>query len=607
MGYPENLHAALEQLQEHLLQSWQLSLEELRTEAESLRKELAQVYEEKVLLNDQYEKLRHEMESIRLEQVQSQIELGELRALKDRHQATEAELQTLKDQDLERLTKIQQLETELKEVREYLQKEADQNARLTLELVDLKVAMDSERRHRHDTYEGFPSLNLPDLLPEEKEADESQILQKLAYEDSVTGLPNFHLGQRYLEVELAKKDKYTLALAILQVERWDDLEKLLGTPLSHELLGLFCERVRQCLRQEDVLVRGPGEEFWVIFPLPQGGPLGLKTLQDMVNRTLVKLFDALKTPFHLEEHKLVLQVNGGASLSQGQEEAPVVLERARMALAEVGKKGGNRLMVFQPEMEKRRKRLHQQVPLLRQALVRGQFDLRFQPIVELKTGMIKGVESLVRWNHPSEGILEPPAFLQAACESGLIIGIGDWVMGQVCQISKNHRQIYWSINISVQELMQADFVRRLTKAIEAAQLSRPDFIVIEVKEEELAGNHPRLLTTLKELRGWKIQLAIDDFSFDAVSMKWLESRGVSYIKLSPEVTQNLDQMLMRNLVRGAVMAADGMGAKVVAKGLENQGQLDLALENGCHWGQGHRLCSPLTFHEIEERLRTRKS
>ncbi|MBT9583304.1 EAL domain-containing protein [bacterium] len=603
MSYPDDVEAELQRLKSALVRSWESNQKSQQGETESLRLELAREYEEKAQLNEQYQSIRRELEAIRLQQVDTQIEMGELRGQRDQHQQKAVETGKLQDCLNQAEEEIARLRAELEKVREQLHLEAEQSSRLTLEMVDLKLAQEAERRLHRGLSDGPPRLNLPDLIPDERPLDESRLLQKLAYEDAVTGLPNFRLGERYLQVELTKA--MTVALVMLRAERLDEIKKLLGTELSDELLNLFSQRMSKGLRQEDALVRGPGDDFWVIMPTQARGPLGLKTMTDTVTRTVSGLFEALKVPFHVDEQKIQLVMACGVCCSQGQEEVDQVIERALLALAAACGKGGNRLVNFQPELEKPARKRNQLIPLLRQALHRGQFELRFQPIVELKTGLIKGVESLLRWNHPLEGILEPSTFLEAACKSGVIVGIGDWVMGNVCALSQAYRSIYWSFNVSAQELIQADFTRRLTKAMEAAKLSRPEFIVVEVSEDQLAGNDSRLLAVIKELRGWKVQLAIDDFSFDAFSMKRLQSRGVNYVKLSHEVTHNLDQVLVRNLVRGAVLAADGLGAKVVAKGIENQGHLDLALENGCHWGQGHLLCSPLPWPELEEKLKNR--
>lgn len=153
--------------------------------------------------------------------------------------------------------------------------------------------------------------------------------------------------------------------------------------------------------------------------------------------------------------------------------------------------------------------------------------------------------------------------------------------------------------------MQADLPRKLTRAMEAAQLNRPDFIVLECQESDLARPDPRIAANLKALKGWKVGLAVDDFQFDQLALRGLEKQGIGFLKLSAQITNDLDQPVVRNLVKGGLLAAEAAGSRLLLKGIENQGLLDQALETGCSWGQGHRLCPPLTWPELEARLAAR--
>lgn len=698
MGYPEHLKAALEQLQEHLLQCWELSLYELRQENESLRLEIAQQYEDKLQLEEQHVTLkaelaalqasRTEQESDKIRQLETEIvdqrarfqetleidnevarrlkdeiailqtgraeaesektrqlegELQELRVLcqesREKEGETARQLELVREQlnadgaESSRVAaeqtsraeeesskrvqlegelqvsqeKVAELARQLEMVREQLNAEAAQSSRLTLEIVDLKL----EQEKRVARLRGLPEhtpLNLPALVEEERPADPQAELQRLAYQDAATGLPNLNLARRYLGIELGKAEKCTVALAILHLERWDELEKVLaGDEERQQLLNQFAERVRDCVRPEDVLASGGDGEFWVIFPLATGGPLGLKNATEMAQRSLSKLLESLKIPFVVDDHKLLLSIWGGLRVSQGTEDPNLVVRQARLAQESARAKGSNRLGLFQPEMEKPARRRDEIAPMLRQALIREQFSLRFLPVVELKTGQIKGVEALVRWDHPTDGLLEPAQFLDAACASGMIVGLGEWVMSCVCEMSRDFRSLYWFINLSRPELMQADLARRLTRSMEAAQLNRPDYIVVECQEKDIARPDPRVKANLKELKNWKVGLAVDDFAFADLALKGLDKRGIGFLKISHQVTQDLDQLPVRNLVKGGLIAAEAAGARLILKGIENQGQLDLALEIGCPWGQGHRLSGPLTWPELEERLKSRQS
>ncbi|MBS2039904.1 EAL domain-containing protein [bacterium] len=611
MGYPEHLHAALEQLQEHLLQSWELSLHELRQENESLRQEIAQQYEE----NLQLQALRAELtalESERTAQLESRKheaeKLRELEQQTGKMSQLESELQELRAAHQEAQEKEAEILRQLDVVKQQLEAEAAQSSRLTLEIVDLKLAHEKEILRLRGLADGPLKLNLPDLVDEDKQADPHQELQRLAYQDLNTGLPNLNLARRYLSVELSKTEKVTVALAILRLEGWSEIQVLLpDQEMQQQLLGQFSQRVRVCLRAEDVLASGAEGEFWAIFPLASGGPLGLKSATELAQRSLTKVLESLKSPFNLNDHKLLLNLWGGLAVGQGQVEVEALVRQARLAHQSAVSKGSNRLALFQPELERPAKRRETIEPLLRQALNREQFSLRFLPVVELSSGQIKGVEALVRWEHPTEGILEPAQFLDTACASGVIVALGEWVMSCVCEMSRDFRSLYWFINLSHPELMQADLARRLTRSMEAAQLNRPDYIVVECQEKDLAKPDARVAANLKEFRHWKIGLAVDDFAFAELPLKGLDKRGIGFLKISPKITQDLDQPAVRNLVKGGLIAAEAAGARVVLKGIENQGQLDLALELGCPWGQGHRLSGPLSWPELEERLKSRQT
>lgn len=553
---------------------------------------------------------------LRLEQVQDQ-----LKAQQSRAEFAEAEVARLEawfehkqELALDRQTTIKRivtLENELQQsqqanaaLREQLLAEADQVSRFTLELVDVKLELEKARNQPNGPAQQAPSMHLPAVMEPTAEEEEARYLQRLAYEDPVTKLPNFHLGIRYLNQQVAKAatGAATVALARIDVQRFRDLNLVLGPEVSDALLRQLASRISALLAGDEVLVRGRDDEFWLILSTPARGPLGLKKVAESVSQIVQRLMGTLKTPLQVADHTIAMGLACGIFTGQGKESGEEMVEYAGLALSHSQNDPRARITHYQPEMQRPIRHRMQRVPLLRQALAREQFELHFQPMVELKTRQIKGVESLLRWNHPVEGRMEPADFIEAAIESGVIVGIGDWVIQQVCQLSQDQRQYYWSMNVSAQELVQADFVRRFTRAIQAAQLARPDFLVVEISETGLLGQSERLVAAVKELRRWRVQVAIDDFSFNAVSLRHLQKLDVNFLKLGPEITANLELPLYRNLVRGAVLAAETLGCKVVAEGIELPFHIDTLLELGCHWGQGHLLRPPLPLGEMLELL-----
>jgi EAL domain-containing protein (putative c-di-GMP-specific phosphodiesterase class I) len=239
------------------------------------------------------------------------------------------------------------------------------------------------------------------------------------------------------------------------------------------------------------------------------------------------------------------------------------------------------------------------LPQLQQALQEEQFCLRFQPIYDLKSQQIWGVESLIRWNHPRRGLLLPAEFLDVACETGFMVQLGEWAMVETCRVARTV-QMPTAFNVSAQELMQADFVRKFTRAIELAQ-ARPESLIVEISESDLAGDNDRLGAALKELRRWGVQVAIDDFTFDTLSMGRLRHWNVNYLKLGAPLVNSIDGSRGLSVARTAIVAAESLGCKVIGEAVSTPHQLEILLELGCQLGQGDYLSPAILPGLIEEK------
>lgn len=579
----------------------QIHLEQL---SQSLGDELRRRDEEKLLLVEEREKI-----------YQRALEVNQfLEALQQQKDLVDSELVHVGIKLKQAVERVDQLEEQvagesarLANLREALQAEARLSSQLTLENVDLKLALEAVRLNgsaESSKEKELPHLNLPAEIEEENRLPD---LHTLAYEDLVTGLPNFRSGLRRLtdELERAVQGQVTVAVVVMDVERLRELNLYLGHSMTNQVLQLLLPRVTPLLRKGDQFVRGRDDEFWLILPSPNRGPLGLKTASEYASELLKKIYEELLTPLELEDQRVTLGLSSGIACSQGEEAAEAVVDRALLAVAAAKKTGRNRACHYMLEMEKPVRTRLAMIPQLRQALHRGQFELRFQPIWELANRQMRAVESLLRWEHPLNGLSEPATFLEAACESGLIVAIGEWVVLNVCYLSKSYRHLHWTLNVSAQELLQADFVERLGKAIESAKLSKGDRLILEVGEAHLVHDSQRLLEALKGLRQWKVGLAVDDFSFDTLTLRRLHTLGAHYLKLGPQITQSVAEPLSQNLIKGAVLAAEGLGIKVIAEGIENQTQFDQLAQLGCHWGQGYFLGAPVSLADLEEKLKSR--
>lgn len=497
--------------------------------------------------------------------------------------ASEQRIALLEDQ-------VQRSDGQLQRTKVMLSVETDLVTGLRMELKEVKSRLEQLRGAEKPA------------APPEADSDETS-LRRLALQDPVTGLPNFHHGLRTLEQYLSGATRVggLAALALIDIDRLRDLNLYLGTQVGDEILRQFASRFRAVAGPDCLLMRGRDDEFWLLMPCTSGGEVGLHKVTEQLNHTIGRLLVALKRPFEVGDHTVHVSIACGIAVGKD-EGAGQLLECAALALAESKKDPGGPAVFYVPEMQERIRARLARVPHLRQALESQEFELFFQPIVELESLQIQGVESLLRWNHPEEGLLLPGQFIEAAVESGVIVSIGEWVARQVCHYSQQTQPYLWSMNVSAQELLQANFMRRINRAIESAKLTHPEYLVVEVSEAGLAGDSDRLLNSLHQLREWGVRIAIDDFSFDRVSLRRLSQLDVSYLKISPMVTHQLEQPLYRNLIRGAVLTAECLGCKVVAEGVEQMEQLEALKELGCHWGQGHLLQPPANLEEIWELL-----
>ncbi|MBX3170805.1 MAG: EAL domain-containing protein [Candidatus Eremiobacteraeota bacterium] len=578
MTLPTDIQNALEALQRKVAGQLQSRDEELAT----LHEERDKIYQQALDLSRQLEDLLRARDVMESELISARLE------------AKQAQ---------EKLALITDEPAYIASLRQSLEREVELSTRLTSENVDLKLALEIARASNI-------VVPAPEPEPEKRpaEVDDGRAVidpYVLAYHDQVTDLPNFRSGLNKLQYELEKAERgeSTVAVVVMDIEGLRDLNVYLGHAVTDEVLQRFARLTRPLLGPEDKLFRGRDDEFWLVLPTEARGPLGMKKSAEHASELLKRLYAELQIPIELEDYRVTLSLASGLACSQGRETAQEVLEKALLAVKNAKRLGRGRASAYLLELEKPIRAKMELIPQLRQALNRGQFELRFQPIYDLTARTVKAVESLLRWEHPLNGLIEPSVFLEAACDSGLIVLIGEWVAYNVCHLCKSYKNLHWALNVSAQELIQADFLDRLQKAVESAQLTRSDGLILEVSESHLLHDSEQLAAALKGIGRCKAALAIDDFSFDHLSMKRLQTLGAGYVKLGGHITQNVDEPVFRSLIRGAVLAANQMKIKVVAEGIENQNQLDALIELGVHWGQGYHLCAPVTLEELDEKLK----
>ncbi|MBS2039046.1 EAL domain-containing protein [bacterium] len=583
MTLPTDIQNALDTLQRKLAGQFESRDQELK----ALHEDRDKLYQQALDLSRQMEEILRARDALESQLISARLE------------AKQAQ---------EKLCLIQDEPAHVAALRQQLEKESELSARLTSENVDLKLALEIARAS--NLANATPAEPEPPVEKRPAEVDDGrEVIDPyiLAYHDQTTDLPNHRSALNKLQHELDKaaRGEGTVAVAVMDIEGLRDLNVYLGHTITDEVLQRFARLCKPLLTGDDSLFRGRDDEFWLVLPNETRGPLGMKKAAEYASELLKKIYTVTKPPIELEDYRVNLNLASGLACSQGPESAQEVIDKALLAVKNAKKLGRGRASIYLLEMEKPIRARMDLIPELRQALNRGQFELRYQPIYDLASRQVKAVESLLRWDHPLNGLIEPPAFLEAACESGLIVLIGEWVALNVCHLCKSYKNLHWALNVSAQELMQADFLERLQRTVETSQLNRSDGLILEVSESHLLGDSEQLKATLKGITRCKAALAIDDFSFDHLSMRRLQTLGASYVKLGAHITGNVDEPVFRSLIRGAVLAANQMKIKVVAEGVESQAQLDALIEVGVHWGQGYHLGAPVTLDELDQKLKSK--
>jgi diguanylate cyclase (GGDEF)-like protein len=431
--------------------------------------------------------------------------------------------------------------------------------------------------------------------------------KRLAFEDRLTGLPNFNIMQQFLDytVDMVARQEGAAALLVIDIDRFRSVNHSLGYAQGDELLVQIAERLKAIKRPNEVLARRREDEFVLIYSLESNELNEARTTAAQVAQAQAgKILAAIAEPFTVGTLTLTLTCSIGiTALGFPSETTVTVLEQGAAALDRAREQGRNRYQVYGAELQERARRRIQIIPRLRDALENQEFALQYQPIVELKGGRMVGIEALLRWKDPNFGLLEPAEFLPFAEESGLILPIGEWSFQEACQTAALYRDLFVSINLSPRQLLQSDFSRRFMKAVERARV-RPERIVVEVSETTHSWDPERISQVLAELSRWKVQVAIDDFGTSSSSLSRLHIEGMRFIKLDNSFSSQVttDKTAYHVCLAFCHLAAT-LELRSLAEGVETKEQMALLRKMGCQLAQGHFFSPPVAGSQIKELVR----
>jgi diguanylate cyclase (GGDEF)-like protein/PAS domain S-box-containing protein len=433
-------------------------------------------------------------------------------------------------------------------------------------------------------------------------------LQYMATHDGLTGLPNrLVLGDRLSgALARAQRSGHGMAVLFLDLDHFKDVNDTLGHKVGDELLRSLSRRIRGTLRQSDLLVRISGDEFVVVLEdlEGEGGP----------DRVAQKILDEVLRPFPIEGHEVLVSASLGYAVHPEDGSDPeTLLKNADAAMYHAKELGRNSYRAFSHSLAQRRDQRLGLAAALRRAVRQGEFELYYQPILDVVTGHVGLVEALLRWNDPGRGVVLPPTFIPVAEEAGLMRELGHWVFEAAARQAaawNGRRQgaLCVSVNLSASQLRDSTIVTEF-EAILAKAGCAPNWLTLEITETSMVKDIEGVSLTMRKLRRMGFRIAIDDFGTGFSSLSHLRHLPVDTLKIDKSFVADIDGGDRRAAESGgsAIVAAvtglaRGLGLEVVAEGVERPSQLAFLREQGCASYQGFLACPPMPVAGFENWL-----
>lgn len=432
-------------------------------------------------------------------------------------------------------------------------------------------------------------------------------VQHLSNHDALTGLPNGRQLHARLEhaISRARHSGQGLAVLLLDIDRFKDINDSLGLHAGDALLKETAQRVVDCLWESDTVARMGGDELVVL----------IEELRDPGHAMLVaeKLRNALSASFIFEEQELFLTASIGISLyPDNGDNAELLLREADAALYRAKEEGRNRVAFYTESLSQMASKRLTLEAGLRHALERGEFELHYQPQLLLHTRQLAGVEALIRWRHPEDGLIPPNEFIPLAEKSGLIEPIGEWVLAEGCRQIAAWRDAginipRVAINLSAGQLGRRDLVTAVERTLRQHSLS-PEMLELELTETAIMHDPARATETLDAMTELGIAMAIDDFGTGYSSLAYLQKFRLQRLKIDMAFVRDTPQNSGNAaLCRAIIAMAQSLGMETIAEGIEEEAQQQFLASEGCTIGQGWLYARAMPAAELEQWLSQHQS
>ena len=438
-------------------------------------------------------------------------------------------------------------------------------------------------------------------ITDRKVAEEQ--VQFLAFYDALTGLPNRRLLQDRLNQALASahRQKNKLGLLFLDLDRFKDINDSLGHSVGDLLLQKVAERLKTSARAQDTVARLGGDEFLIALTHVKDTPDAAVAAE--------RLMDAMTAEFVIEGHTLNVSCSIGISIfPEHGADCETLIKNADAAMYSAKADGRSNVRFFTEDMNAQAVERVTLESGLRSALAEQQLFLMYQPQMDIATRRITGLEALLRWQHPELGLVPPDKFIQIAENSGLIVPIGEWVLRTACSEARKWQDEGFSavtvaVNVSAVQFRQENFGEVIRKVLRETGLP-PQRLELELTESLLLTNADLMLSVIQELKSIGVTLAIDDFGTGYSSFNYLRQFQISKLKIDRSFIRDVAVNPGDAAITAAIISmAKSLHLKVIAEGVEDEGQMAFLREHQCDEIQGYYFSKPLAVDKVADKLR----
>jgi diguanylate cyclase (GGDEF)-like protein/PAS domain S-box-containing protein len=418
-------------------------------------------------------------------------------------------------------------------------------------------------------------------------------ISHMALHDALTNLPNRTFFYERMEQSFLNLGRdQTFALLCLDLDHFKGVNDTLGHPFGDMLLRQVGERLRGCVRESDRIARLGGDEFAVL----QGSGAKPTDLTALANR----LIEAIGAPYDLDGYQIVVGASIGIAIApMDASSSDQLLKNADLALYRAKGDGRNTYRFFEPEMDARMQARRAMEVDLRKALVKGEFELYYQPIFNVEANEVSACEALLRWHHPARGMISPLEFISLAEETGIIVPLGEWVLRQACaEVAAWPKNVNVAVNLSPMQFKSKNLVSIVVSALAASGLPARR-LELEITESVLLQENDATLATLHQLRGLGVTISMDDFGTGYSSLSYLRKFPFDKIKIDRSFIRDIsEEDESFAIVRAVAAIGSSLKMTTTAEGVETREQFDRIKSEGCTEVQGYYFSQPKPAADI---------